>query len=222
MPPSVNDSPSGNQNQFFGTKVSIPGIDVNNAGDNQLILKDDYNTRIYYNNGVPNIVLGLRPNTSPAQYGLFISQGNIDATQATDGQLAFNSNRSFTVVLQGSYVFPSLGTVVSGSVTPSNTQVFAHNLGFIPDASVFAPFTVGGFTLPGLPNNFPQTTAFIPITSGALVYQSDLSYSQITWGVDTENLYIGQVFINDEAGSEITLPVTVYYTVFTLNATQTT
>jgi len=40
--------PQGNQNQFFGQKVSKPGINVNNASDNQLIYKNDYSTQTFY------------------------------------------------------------------------------------------------------------------------------------------------------------------------------
>jgi len=47
MPPGSN-SPSGNQNTFFGIKVSKPGINVNSAGDSQLIYKNDYSAETFY------------------------------------------------------------------------------------------------------------------------------------------------------------------------------
>lgn len=76
MNPQLNNQPAGNQNQFFGMKVSRLGINVNNAGDNQLILKDDFSTRTYYDgNGVPRILIGLLPDGT---YGIVVSQPDID------------------------------------------------------------------------------------------------------------------------------------------------
>lgn len=164
--------------------------------------------------GIAQFIRDTAGNTS-----IKVASPNIEVGIATDAELVFNSNKSFTVALQDSYTFPSLGAVTTGTTAVSVTKAIPHNVGSIPDASVFAPFTVGGFALPGLPTGFPQTTAFVPITSGALVYQSNLSNSQIVWGVDATNLYLGQVFSNDESTTQTALPITVYYTVFTLKVT---
>lgn len=78
MEPQLNSNIPGNQGQFFGQKVSRLGINVNNAADNQLILKDDFSTRTYYDgNGVPRILIGLLPDGT---YGIVVSLPNIDVT----------------------------------------------------------------------------------------------------------------------------------------------
>lgn len=133
MNPNV---PSGNNNQFFGQKVSKPGINVNNAGDNELIYKNDYNRQIYYNSsGVPTVLTGLRTanqnnNIDSNEQGFFVSQPGIDVTQATDNQLIFNSSQNiFKIVGSGTL------TLISPDPLHSNTTVtvaFAHNLGYVP------------------------------------------------------------------------------------------
>lgn len=40
--------PSGNQSQFFGQKVSKPGINVNQASDSQLLYKNDWSAQTFY------------------------------------------------------------------------------------------------------------------------------------------------------------------------------
>lgn len=68
-----------NQTPFFGQKVSKQGVNVTQATDNQLVLKDDYSTRTYYDGtGIPRIILGLLPD---GNYGLVISKPGFDVTQ---------------------------------------------------------------------------------------------------------------------------------------------
>lgn len=38
----MDSNPSGNQNKFFGQKVSLPGININSASDSELLYKLDY------------------------------------------------------------------------------------------------------------------------------------------------------------------------------------
>ena len=44
----MDSNPVGSQANFFGVKVSKPGVNVNNASDNDLLYKNDYNTTTYY------------------------------------------------------------------------------------------------------------------------------------------------------------------------------
>lgn len=139
---------AGNQSTFFGQKVSIPGINVNDAGDNQLILKDDYSTRIYYNSlGVATVLLGLRSSQTPSQRGLFVSQDGVDVISAQDNQLIFNSNQDiFKIAVSGIAAVPG----VMGTGTDSHVTI-THNLGFVPQviASTIDPFD--GITYQPLP-----------------------------------------------------------------------
>lgn len=66
-------------NNFFGIKISKPGVNVSSAGDNELVLKDDYSTRTYYDQtGEARILLGLLPDGT---YGLVISKSGFDVTK---------------------------------------------------------------------------------------------------------------------------------------------
>jgi hypothetical protein len=139
-----NNIPAGTQNQFFGQKVSVPGINVNNASDDQLILKDNYTTRLYYDAaGIPTVLLGTRPANSSnglsvSELGLFVSQPTFDVTQATDSQLIFNSqNDVFKIVVSGTTTV----TVNSGDTGTTVTTTVPHNLGYAPVvlAYVFNP-----------------------------------------------------------------------------------
>lgn len=67
------------QQPFFGQKVSKQGVNVTQATDNELVLKDDYSTRTYYDGtGTPRILLGLLPD---GNYGLVISKPGFDVTK---------------------------------------------------------------------------------------------------------------------------------------------
>jgi hypothetical protein len=75
MNPNSNNQIQSNSNNFFGIKVSRPGFNVNNATDSQLIYKSNYSTETFYNNGIPQILIGLLPDGT---YGLVISKVGID------------------------------------------------------------------------------------------------------------------------------------------------
>ena len=44
----MSTTPTGNTNQFFGQKVSKPGINVNSASDSQLVYKNDWSQQTFY------------------------------------------------------------------------------------------------------------------------------------------------------------------------------
>lgn len=70
---------SAQQQPFFGIKVSKEGVNVTQATNNELILKDDYSTRTYYDGtGIARILLGLLPD---GNYGLVISKPGFDVTK---------------------------------------------------------------------------------------------------------------------------------------------
>lgn len=71
--------PNDQQNQFFGEKVSKPGIPVNQASDKQLVYKNNYSTTTYYDNANSRILIGLLPDGT---YGIAISKPGIDVTSA--------------------------------------------------------------------------------------------------------------------------------------------
>lgn len=71
-------NPSGQQPEFFGVKVSKPGINVNAANDTQLIYKDDYSTKTYFDNS-GNVVM-QEGKLSNGQYGLALNPNSTSAS----------------------------------------------------------------------------------------------------------------------------------------------
>lgn len=115
--------PTGNP-AFFGLKISKPGVPVASATDKQLVLKDDYTTRTYYDNNNSRILLGQLPDSS---YGMWVSKVGQDVTTATlNSQLIFNSNQDVLRVVQTG----AINVNVSGA-GDFQGQV-AHGLGVIP------------------------------------------------------------------------------------------
>lgn len=199
------NTPQGNQAAFFGTKVSIPGIDVNSAGDNQLILKDDYSSRIYYNdNGVPTVLLGLRPNTTPSQRGLYVSQDGVDVTTASDSQLIFNTNQNiYKIVDTGTTAIPSY-SFSTGKIA-WQTITTPHNLNFIPIANVYAQVTYN--TWPnGAGGGATQISAYVPLPYDGIVPPGENSGNvgnsyYIDYAIDATNLYITYYYTTNSSTS---------------------
>lgn len=70
----MNDQVQSNNNNFFGIKVSQPGVNVNNASDSQLIYSSNYSTDTWYNNGQVVMTIG---QLSSGAYGAQIDNGTI-------------------------------------------------------------------------------------------------------------------------------------------------
>ena len=96
--------PNSSTGSFFGQKVSKQGVNVNTAGDSELLYKMDYgnSNEIWYDNSDPRVILGKLPDGT---YGLKVSIPGYDVTTATDNQLAFSSE------------FVGLRVVASGKIT---------------------------------------------------------------------------------------------------------
>lgn len=172
----------------------------NVTNDQQVrIIKDETGTR--------RVLLGKGSN---GFYGLKTSPASVDVYTATAAQLSFSSDTSFTVLVSGTFTFPS-ASVTSGTPVYATSQVIAHNANFIPGVSCFAPLQVGNASLPVYPPDFPATlTTFIP--NGGLIYQLGLAYMAVYYGVNSSNLYLGMSYIND-TGSTLTIsgaPITYY------------
>jgi hypothetical protein len=93
-----------NKQPFYGRKISKVGINVTNATDNQLILKEDYNTGTltYYG-----------PNGPVTQFGLFADnttygQRILDASGKLVAQFGHQSDNTYALRF-----FDSSGNVVS-------------------------------------------------------------------------------------------------------------
>jgi|ERR1700761_670093 len=201
-------TPPGNTPGFFGQKVSIPGIDVNSAGDNQLILKDDYSSRIYYNsNGVPTVLLGLRTAVTPNQQGLYVSQDGVDVTQATDSQLIFNSNQDiFKIVESGNLTLPSY-SLAAGQLR-ADLITIPHNLNYAPVLNAYALvnyYVIQGATFVGAPATISTISAYVALPyllgSGDTLKDTNISNYVISASVDATNVYFNYLYITTSAGS---------------------
>lgn len=209
--------PPGSANKFFGQKVSKPGINVNSAGDNELIYKNDFSTTLYYDSsGVPTVLLGLRPSDS--SQGLFVSKPGFDVTIATDSQLVFNSNQNiFKILLSGTTTIPSI-SIALGSFGVTGT-VIQHNLGFTPVAQVYALLDTFVFNAS---STYVQLNSYTPLpiiwgtglNSFISVSSNDnnLKNYNIYWAADDNNLYITAFFTTTTAGGVTidNIPITYY------------
>ena len=209
------NTPQGNQSSFFGIKVSKPGINVNSAGDNQLVYKDDYSTKTYYDDTNSRIVEGLLPD---GNYGMWVSAPGQDVTTAdpsSPSQLVFNSNQqTFKVVQSGQGNFPTAS--VGNSAFYNNFVTIPHNLGYVPIFNVYMNVqafigTSGG----GL--NFTSTYAPLPLifsTNSLQVlspnYTGDLTQFYIYGLADTSNLYIQLSMSTASSGGAGTLSTMPY------------
>lgn len=171
-------------NNFFGVKVSKAGIPVNQASDKQLVYKDDFSTKTYYDLSNPRMIEGLLPDGT---YGLWVSKPGFDVTDAnapTNNTLIFNSSQDvFKIVLTGSTTL----TRLAGNTT--GTKTIAHNLGFVPAAQCFIE-VAGAF----LPLPYTETT---PTGLGYMGVDKDVGYStdatnlNLFTDVDTAGFWVG-------------------------------
>jgi hypothetical protein len=202
----MSNTPQGNNPTFFGQKVSVPGINVNSAGDDQLILKDDYSSRIYYNDrGIPTVLLGLRPNTSPVQRGFYVSQDGIDVTTASDSQLIFNSGQDiFKVVTSSTTQIPSFS--LGNSQLRVNSITIPHGLPFVPILQAYALITLT-VSLNG--STFTQITGYVALPwMPASFYLPDAAVNayNIISLVDATNIYFSYEYSTTSGGGGFNFP----------------
>lgn len=206
----------------LGTGITLDGnnedITVGN-GTNPIITmgkdKDNtFNFRVVDTNGIGIAQFGQFPDQSIA---LKVAQPNIEVSTAKKAQLVFDSTSSFTVLLSGTFQFPSM--TVPATATPffGPTQVIPHNAGYTPAVSCFASLELGGVTLPIYPPDFPTNLTTL-ITNGQLIFQgSGNIFVQLFYAVDNNNLYLGISYENDSASTQLILGAPITYYVYTYN-----
>lgn len=190
--------PNSNVNNFFGIRVSQPGINVNQANQSQLLFQNDYSTQIFYDNdGNARVVLGLLPDSN---YGLIVSLPGFDAT--TTNNLAFSSEQ-----IVGTIDCPAVSLAPSGT----HRYIFTvpHNLGYIPN------YTVIG-TVPNSYTVFPANvgkTVSINISGWYNNDYSDLNGLDYNYfvAVDQANLYISLLLGNSTGSTNSTLDINFQY-----------
>lgn len=138
-------------------------------------------------------------------YGLKVSQPGFDVFEASDDELAFNSNNNvFKVVASGELEIPAFTVVIpAGTANDGVASVtYTHDLGYIP--SVMAFFAEGGTRSP------------IPATEVGITGPNDVSTFEVYPIVDDEILTIFAVFAAySTAGTSITnSPITIKFYLF--------
>lgn len=128
----------------MGVKASKPGKDVVTAEDSDLIMKDDLNTRIYYDGaGNSRVLIGKDSDFENNEYGIKVSQAGVDVTDATADQLVMSSDfNMFKVVASGTDTVTIANPATHyGTYTTS----VAHDLGYKPMFIVYvsAPASLG-------------------------------------------------------------------------------
>lgn len=189
-----------NPTTFFGRKISKTGVNVTQATDNQLVLKEDYNegNTIYYDaSGIPNVLIGLRPLTNVR--GFYVSKPGIDVTKATDDELIFNSQQdTFKVVLSSTTAIP-LENMTAGN-TVMNTITIPHGLSFIPILDAYALVTyfvsLDGSTVVPI-----QVYTSLPYNGFSGIPDSSIEKYSIIAGVDDTNIYISYFYQTTSSGS---------------------
>lgn len=145
---------------FFGIKVSKTGIPVQNASDKQLVYKDDFSTKTYFDQTNSRMIEGLLPD---GNYGLWVSKPGFNVTTATENELIFNStNNIFKIVSTGTANIIGAGFgLTSTTVSHSQPQIpiiFAFvtitGVGIGLTAGHILPYNYWIFSGPGIVSQF--------------------------------------------------------------------
>lgn len=132
--------PQNAQNNFFGIRVSKPGINVNNAGTSGLIYQSDYSTNTWYDgSGNPVIQQGLLPS---GNYGMEATTGTGSFTfgTLTDGTLGIQSQDS-----NGNVLFEMNGSTWYWYDITTGKNVM--QVGLLPDGSYGWAVAASGYNV---------------------------------------------------------------------------
>lgn len=161
--------PPSSTNNFFGVKVSKAGIPVNQASDKQLVYKDDFSTKTYFDLTNSRMLEGLLPDGT---YGLWVSRPGANVTTATEDQLIFNSNRNLFKIVDSKTVSISHNHTATNS---AQTTSVAHNQPQRPIILAYA----NNLVAPGVPGTPSYLMPFLyPAVSGGNLIISTYLYHE--------------------------------------------
>lgn len=197
--------PPNSANNFFGIKVSKAGLPVQNATDKQLVYKDDFSTKTYFDQTNSRMLEGLLPDGS---YGLWVSPPGVDVATAdpnTPGQLIFNSNQNIFKIVKKVPISMTYSHTVGSS--EYHQVSLAHNLGFTPAFSAFhiLDTTIVTYAGSNLIANRPNPALLYGAGGGFVVF---LLVSEVT--VDINNVYLTIQTGGNEPTASYTFSATVY------------
>lgn len=223
---------SSSVNQSGVATSSIPGssgtfgLSITGSNGASLVfgVNQGGNVEGTFNDGVTNRLL-IGQNKAGKEV-VWISKSGVDVTSAAESQLTFNSDKSFTVLLQSSYTFSSLGSIPDSTFATSAVIPIPHNSGFVPNVNFFSqqylnnnPYSPA---LPTLPTGYPLSK-LTSVGMGTSVLQLSNSTGEAFFTLwlsfDETNLYLGLGFTNFTGTTVVASAITIYYTVYTLSAT---
>ena len=200
--------PQSNNNNFFGTRVSQPGINVNQAGPSQLLYQNNYETESFYDSsGNARVLIGALPDSS---YGMWVSSPGVNAAKANPfipGQLVFNSNnQTYNIENTNSTEIPS--TVLAGGGDINNITI-PHNLGFAPIVQAYALMQVS------VNNSAGFVTSYVPlpiVVGPANLFNNviPMTIFQIYASADAENVYFTYFYFPTSPGTQDAIPIQYY------------
>lgn len=197
-------------NNFFGIKVSKNGIPVNQASDKQLVYKDDFSTKTYFDTLDARMVEGLLPDGT---YGLWVSKPGFDVSDpnaANDGTLVFNSNQDILKIVNTFTVTVPAVTATSGSSAFTSSQdidltPYPSNVVILPIAlsANFPSFVWQGFD--GTPTISAGSVSFSILLAYETAYDASTGLYKLTrvlnngtFTTQSDTDYTVKVFILDE------------------------
>lgn len=200
-------------NNFFGIKVSKSGIPVQNASDNQLVYKDNFSTKTYYDESNARIVEGLLPDGT---YGMWVSKPGDDVTNpsaAANNELVFNSNQDiFKIVGTGNATIPSI--TLANNASNASGIVVNHNLGYAPITQMYVQLSVTvwtGSTTATVLSNISLPLSGSTVGVAQLVSAGSLTSFELYFAVDTANVYITAIYTAGSSGATtLALPIKYY------------
>lgn len=210
-------------NNFFGIKVSKPGVNVYNANSaKDLLYSNDYNSTIYYDETDARVIEGQLPDGS---YGMWVSAPGQDVTQATGtipGQLVFNSNNdTFQIVEKIVTQIPAFTVTYSSGSNSSfgyNSITVPHGQNTIPIVNIY---TQGDLLNPSTSTLISSSYIPLPLLQsgqGIFGYQFPSSSGgyygdvNIRFAVGPINIYVDAVYADsgNSAGIINSIPVTIF------------
>jgi hypothetical protein len=192
---------------------------------------------------LPNQETGFRledsSGTGIAQFSTFttdnktalrVAKPGVEVALAQPQQLSFDSSRSFTVAVSGSYTFSSV-TLAAG-LGENQPWVIAHNLGIIPSFDIYYPtYYIGGNTLfpnvgvdsagnvIGIYTKASNTSIYSPQYNFNTSASPDYIQYAIGAVVDNTNLYLTQTTSNISLSTGTLPAMTVYYSIYSTSIT---
>lgn len=182
----------GQQTAPFTSSIS-GNVIIDEANDRILILDD---------NQIPIALLG---KDLVGDILVRVATPGVNVLTATEGELTFDSSRSFIVVANSTHIIPSI-SVASGTNSQIQFITIPHNLGYVPSFQAY-------FTDPNALFIYFQGVK-TPIT-GASIQQGLYVTYQLFANIDATNLYLFIQYSNSDSSPHTATALDISYLIYT-------